>query len=254
LPDATHLNAAACARKLGLTIRALRLYEQRGLVRPLRSEKGWRLYGPAQIARLAAIASLKSLGLGLAEIATLLRNDPPLENILRLRAQALRAEMARAQNALLLTEAALRLRAAGQSLSVEKLCDLIRSCQMQPLPKTFMDEVEKLYTPEEQAAMLARKMQMQDDPTHGGQAWAVLIAEVKQLIAANTDPASPPAQAAAQRWIALVKAFSGGDAAVEAKSAKLWQGALQADPQGRELPFGQSEMAFVQAAARSMRP
>jgi DNA-binding transcriptional MerR regulator len=39
---ATGMTAAECARRTGLTIRALRIYERRGLIRPARSAKGSR--------------------------------------------------------------------------------------------------------------------------------------------------------------------------------------------------------------------
>ncbi len=47
------LNASEAARRLGVSAEALRLAEERGLVRPLRSEAGWRTFGPAQMERAA---------------------------------------------------------------------------------------------------------------------------------------------------------------------------------------------------------
>ena len=39
------LSPAEAARLLGVSAKALRLYERHGLVKPLRSENGWRTYG-----------------------------------------------------------------------------------------------------------------------------------------------------------------------------------------------------------------
>lgn len=64
------------ARRLGVSIKALRLYEQRGLVAPVRSEAGWRVYGPVEMARAGEIASLRALGFSLAQVARVLRGDP----------------------------------------------------------------------------------------------------------------------------------------------------------------------------------
>jgi len=50
--SAVSRTAAATARRLGLTVRALRVYERHGLVQPGRTAAGWRVYGPAEIARL----------------------------------------------------------------------------------------------------------------------------------------------------------------------------------------------------------
>lgn len=51
--------SAEVARRLGVSGKALRLYEARGLVRAGRTAAGWRVYGPEQIARRHPILALK---------------------------------------------------------------------------------------------------------------------------------------------------------------------------------------------------
>jgi DNA-binding transcriptional MerR regulator len=65
---AESLDIAEVARLTGLTSRALRFYEARGLVRPLRSASGRRHYGPAELERLHQITAMKRAGLTLAQI------------------------------------------------------------------------------------------------------------------------------------------------------------------------------------------
>jgi DNA-binding transcriptional MerR regulator len=72
----TFLNASEAARRLGISAKALRLYEQRGLLVPARSEAGWRAYGPDHMKRAADIAGLRGLGFSLAQVARLLSGDP----------------------------------------------------------------------------------------------------------------------------------------------------------------------------------
>ncbi len=67
-PMNRHLSPTETSERFGVSIKALRLYEQRGLLTPLRSQAGWRTYGPAQIARLHQILALKRFGLPLARI------------------------------------------------------------------------------------------------------------------------------------------------------------------------------------------
>ena len=62
------LSPSETARRLGVGVRALRLYERRGLVRPGRTQAGWRVYGPNEIERLHQVLTLKSLGLSLSRI------------------------------------------------------------------------------------------------------------------------------------------------------------------------------------------
>ncbi|WP_246263490.1 MerR family transcriptional regulator [Caulobacter soli] len=69
------LNPAEAARRLGVSAKALRLYEQRGLVTPVRTAAGWRAYGPDQMTRAGEIVALRALGLSLARIADVLDGD-----------------------------------------------------------------------------------------------------------------------------------------------------------------------------------
>jgi DNA-binding transcriptional MerR regulator len=73
--SAQFLNLSAAAQRLGVSAKALRLYEQRGLVAPSRTAAGWRVYGPDEIARAAEIIALRALGLSLAQIARVLGDD-----------------------------------------------------------------------------------------------------------------------------------------------------------------------------------
>ncbi|MBV2153049.1 MerR family transcriptional regulator [Kitasatospora sp. SUK 42] len=74
-------DAAAAA---GTTPRALRFYEERGLLPPpARSASGQREYGPAEVARVRAIRQLLAVGLTVDDLVSrvhrldLLSEDPP---------------------------------------------------------------------------------------------------------------------------------------------------------------------------------
>lgn len=73
--SAQFLNPSDAARQLGVSSKALRLYEQRGLVTPTRSAAGWRAYGPDEMARAGEIVALRALGLSLAQVAQVLGGD-----------------------------------------------------------------------------------------------------------------------------------------------------------------------------------
>lgn len=70
------LNASEAAGRLGVSIKALRLYEQHGLVSPGRTAAGYRVYGPDDMVRAAEIVALRSLGLSLAQVERVLIGDP----------------------------------------------------------------------------------------------------------------------------------------------------------------------------------
>ncbi len=75
LPAAAHLAPAEAARRLGVSTKALRVYEQRGLVSPARTAAGWRVYGPDEMARAAEVVALRALDLSLAQVAQVLQGD-----------------------------------------------------------------------------------------------------------------------------------------------------------------------------------
>ena len=70
-----YLNPAEAARRLGVSAKALRLYEQRGLLKPLRSQAGWRVYGPEEMALAAEVAALRRLGLSLIQTERVLAGE-----------------------------------------------------------------------------------------------------------------------------------------------------------------------------------
>lgn len=73
-PERTRLLAgpAEAARRLGVSVKALRLYEQRGLVTPKRTRQGWRYFDADDLERLSQALAFKAMGFGLSQIATLL--------------------------------------------------------------------------------------------------------------------------------------------------------------------------------------
>ncbi len=73
---APFLSPSEAARQLGVSPKALRLYEQRGLVALVRTMAGWRAYGPGEMARAAEVVALRALGLSLAQVARVLAGDP----------------------------------------------------------------------------------------------------------------------------------------------------------------------------------
>ena len=72
------------ARETGLTVRTLHHYDQLGLLSPLsRTEGGHRCYTSGDVRRLHRIVALRSLGIALEEIGTLLDGEPDPTGLLR---------------------------------------------------------------------------------------------------------------------------------------------------------------------------
>jgi DNA-binding transcriptional MerR regulator len=119
------------ARRLGVTTKALRVYEREGLVVPHRAESGWRLYGPAQIARLHQIIVLRDLGLSLRSINALVGSHSRLRDILRLQRETLVAQQDRIRRAIALIETAQGQLDEGRDLSLDDLATLTKETVVQ---------------------------------------------------------------------------------------------------------------------------
>ncbi len=72
MSESQTLKIGDLARKTGKSLRALRLYEELGLLRAARSTGGFRLYGPDQVARVYWIAKLQDMGFTLPQIQGLI--------------------------------------------------------------------------------------------------------------------------------------------------------------------------------------
>lgn len=72
---AKFLNSSDAARRLGVSVKALRLYEQRGVVTPVRTAAGWRAYGPDEMNRASEIVALRALGFSLSQVARVLEGE-----------------------------------------------------------------------------------------------------------------------------------------------------------------------------------
>ena len=72
------MRIAEAAKAVGCTQRAIKFYEEKGLLTPVaRSENGYRDYSAEDISRLHEIQAYRKLGIGLADIRRLLSGDAP---------------------------------------------------------------------------------------------------------------------------------------------------------------------------------
>ena len=245
-----HLSPAETARRLGVTPKALRLYEQHGLVRPARTRTGYRVYGPVEFAALHQVLALKRLGLPLARIAELLKHRKiALAAILGAQEDVLAREIEQNRHALDLVRRARAMLAAGKTLSIDDLITLTKETTMttkeqhEEMQKIFDPIVEKHFSEEDRKALGQRAFDQQD----ASRAWDGLMAEAK-LLMAKGDTTSTAAMDLARRWMAQVAMFTGGDPAIAAKVKNVWNDAM-ADPKSApKLPLSPEVFAFVGAA------
>lgn len=208
------LKIGELAARTGLTVRTLHHYDELGLLSPsVRSDAGYRLYGPADVARLYRILALRQLGLPLTDIGASLANEgEALPALIERQIQALDSKIAEATA---LRDRLDRLHAAMTHGTEPELADWLNTLEL-------MTMYDNYFTKEEQDELLRRK----SDPIVAAtqQTWPALIEEVRQLIQAGTPTDAPAAIDAASRWFELVQQFTGGDPNLQLKSAHFVRG------------------------------
>jgi len=242
--------AAAVAKRFGVSVKALRVYEEAGLVKPARTISGWRIYRQPELERLSAILALKQLGLPLKRIGELLRGSGDLSAALALQEEALVGAKAEAERALSLVRAARAKLADRKSLSPDELGNLVRSTAMSELK--WNDKMEamaqKHYTPEQLQKLRARPFSTEDQERVSA-AWAAIYADIDAL-GPSAEPGSEKALQIGQRAKALIDEFTQGDPAMF-KAVTAMKKDMMADPQiarqGPGTPAGSAMLGRILA-------
>ena len=250
------IDIAEVARLTGLSARALRFYEARGLVAPLRTASGRRCYGPGELERLHRLLAFKRAGLSLAQIKALFDRAPVnLREMIALQLELVDDQaraLADTRNILSTTLSRID---RGEPIDAETFCSLIRHGD------TIMtDEAQKWktvtdrYMSEEAKADFAEAMPKMgtafDQADHAAR-WKDLGSRIKAAL--PMDPASEAAQAFAAEWKALLEPFTRvATPAMMASTQQMyanmdkWEG--QADP-----GFDHQVFQFIQAACTAAK-
>lgn len=245
--------AAAVAKRFGVSVKALRVYEDAGLLKPARTLAGWRVYRQPELERLSAILALKQLGLPLKRISELLRGSGDLAAALALQEAALEDAKAEAETALALVRRARAKLRDRQSLSPDELGNLVRSTAMSEFK--WNDKMEALaqkhYTPAQLQELRARPFTA-DDQARVSAAWAQIYADIDAL-GANADPAAPASLEIGRRAMALINEFTQGDPAMF-KAVTSMKKDMMADPeiakQGPGTPQSNAMLGRILAELR----
>ncbi|WP_431121994.1 MerR family transcriptional regulator [Variovorax paradoxus] len=194
------LKIGELARRTGLTVRALRHYDDIALLVPSeRSSGGYRLYGRKDVARLYRIQALRRLDLPLADIQGLLDNPAgDMSEVVARQVAQLDREIMQAS--------ALR----THLLSVQGQLQASKEPEIDDwlLALESMVAGAKYFSDDEQRTLNTRRDGFTDAMAPER---AELSAWLHSLVAAGASPESPQAQSLAQRWIAILLEEAGGD-------------------------------------------
>ncbi|MEQ1817753.1 MAG: MerR family transcriptional regulator [Terricaulis sp.] len=242
-PNVFQETAAAVAKRFGVSVKALRVYEDAGLLKPARTVAGWRIYRQPEIEQLSAILALKQIGLPLKRIGDLLRGSGDLAAALALQEAALEDARSEAEQALALVRQARAKLKGKRSLSPDELGKLVRSTAMSEMKWSPKMEAlaQKHYTPEQLAEIRSRGF-TEEDQKRVGAAWAQIFNDIDAL---GPDPDPARALDIGQRAQALIQEFTQGDPALYQAAGKMNRDAM-ADPElSQQMPTQQSHWQFM---------
>ncbi|WP_050460534.1 MerR family transcriptional regulator [Herbaspirillum autotrophicum] len=191
------------ARRSGLSVRALRHYDDIGLLKPsARAASGYRLYGAEDIARLYRIQALRRLEVSLKDIALMLDDDP----------DGLRDAVARQLSSL-----AQEIRQATALQA--HLTDLQRQLEASTAPTVddWLTALESMVTGAKYFSHdeLTRLKTQRAAPTAMRQREkAALSADLKHMLDTGVAPESRAAMSLACRWIELLLEETQGNEAM----------------------------------------
>lgn len=192
------LRVGQLAKRTGITVRTLHHYDDIGLLKPsMRSEAGYRLYRRQDIARLHHIQALRSLGMSLADIGTLLdQPSPPLATVIERQIQMLERQIAQKNQ---LRDRLTSLHSQIEGGEEPAMDEWLKTLEL-------MTMYDRYFTSEE----LDRLPLYQADADSQAQ-WKMLIQQAERLLEQGASPASQVAQDLAKRWMARLERDTAGD-------------------------------------------
>lgn len=245
------LDISEVCRRTGLTSRALRFYEARGLVSPLRTYSGRRLYGPGELERIHLIVSLKRAGLTLSQIGRLTgRGALDLEQLVDAQLAAIaerKAELSAAETLLRNVKSRID---RGEPVDAATFCSLIKNEDVIMTKEQWDKVADRYFSPEERAHWAER---MHEAPADFDQAaYNQQWADLGQRVAAAMPlgPESAEARTLYDEWQKLLEPFT------KVATPEMMQGATRLYERMGEwegevnAPFSSDVFAFIQEVGR----
>ena len=242
------------AARTGMTPRALRFYEARGLVRPVRTAGGRRIFGAGELARLHAIAALKRAGFSLAEIARLLAGrEVDLGRLIAAQLHALQAHADRIAAARAMLVAVQSRIDRGEPIDVATLCSLIRQGDTMMEHDNWRAVTDRYLTDEARSDFAAAMPRMPagfDQAAYSAQ-WTELAARIEAAL--PLDPASPAAGAFYDEWQALLAPFTAVATPAMTSAVTRMYDDIDRWKGERQPPFPAAVWQFITAAGAARR-
>lgn len=241
------------ARRTGLTSRALRFYEARGLLKPLRTYSGRRLYGRGELERIQQILALKRTGLSLAQIAKLTsRGALDLEAIVEAQLQLIdqrKSELEEAKALLLTVKSRID---RGEPVDAATFCSLIRQGDRIMEAEDWKKVTDRYFSNEEQEHWAEHPPQPGFDQAEYSRKWKELGDRVQAAIPNGSD--TPEARALYEEWQELLAPFKAvATPEMMSGATRFYERMDEWHGDAPQAPFTPEAFRFVQEVARERK-
>lgn len=249
------LDIAEVSRRTGLSSRALRFYEARGLLAPLRTQSGRRHYGPGELARLHRILLLKRAGLTLAHIQRLLAKHPlDLAQLIDAQLTVLNEQAAAIETSRALLVTVRSRIERSEPIDVATFCSLIEQGESTMTNAGWDKVADRYLTGEERADFAESFARIPEDFDQAAYAarWKDLGDRIKAAL--PLDPASGQAQAFVAEWNALLAPFNAvATPKMQEGVQRMYDNIEQWQDQGAHPGFDAEVFRFIRSAMRAGR-
>lgn len=251
------LTITELCRRTGVTSRALRFYDERGLVVAERTAGGQRCYGPAEIARLHQVTTLKRAGFSLTQIGWMLGGQRfDLARLIDAQLAALEVERERVDEAAAALRAAKARLDAGRAIDVETFCTLIKDGEQIMSEEGWKTVADRYFSPEEQARWNATMTQVPGDfdPMAYNAKWIDLGSRIAAAL--PMDSTSDKARAFYDEWQTLLAPFTAvATPEMMAGASKLYDkmGEWSGQAGAAQSPFPMAVWEFIKSVGAAKK-
>ncbi|KMJ57618.1 hypothetical protein AB685_16610 [Bacillus sp. LL01] len=242
-----YFSSGDVAKKLGVSLRTVRYYDDIGLVEPTRKdESGRRLYTEEDILQLQKVMLLKETAMPLKDIQKVL-NQITMERILLLHKEKLVSDLEQLDLSLDHTHSLLNMIKLEKDIQWEHLIPLLGE-DLEEKRQQRSAAMEMAFSGEEQAVLQENLPKLEDNPVEVAK-WINIIKRIELCLAGGKTPESLEGQLIAEDVMILSKETFNGDGEL---AAKFWD-VRKSEEASNELgfyPVRQEVLVFLERAMR----
>ena len=244
-----YFSSGEVAKKLGVSLRTVRYYDDIGLVEPAsKADSGRRLYSADDILQLQKVMLLKETAMPLKDIQKVL-NQITMERILLLHKEKLVRDLERLSLSLDHTHSLLNMWKLEKDIQWEHLIPLLGE-DLEGRRQQRSEAMEVMFSEDEQKALKEKLPKLENNPVEVAK-WINIIKRIELCLAEGKKPDSDEGQLIAEDvMIMSEETFKGNTELAE----KFWD-ARKSEEASNELgfyPVRQEVLEFLEAAMKEI--